>query len=186
MKNIICIILLFSIAKSSAQTLSAKMIAPNEVELTITNPNQEWFFMPNNRDRAEFVYYSLNNTKTSKYELAYDLLDESGNLLDVCIETINLTLKQPVKVINVNDDNYRGLLTGQFNSEDTIVYTYQLGDIFSTLCKSAKDKDVYIRFVLVHEEINKLEDFKDYKHYFRDNTFFNGQLYSKKIPLKIK
>lgn len=172
MKNIICIILLFSIAKSSAQTLSAKMIAPNEVELTITNSNQEWFFMPyinyNTIDQGYFLF-----GKKSVYALYYKLYVDDKE--SACSSIIDFVYSKPTRFDKVG--------SGYYDFGEIIQQRYKIN--FSSCEKEElKNENIYIQFVLEQNKIEKMKLFKaDFKH--RDNIF-NGQLYSKKIPLRIK
>lgn len=145
----------------------------NTFEVSIFNPDNLWFFMPTENEKLP--YYSLNNTKSSQYELFYLLLDKSGN--EVCVYVTNISfLPHTINVYDVVG------FCGQIIRENKIVYTYQLNEKIS--CEDGLS-EVYIRFVLVQKNIDKLQDLKRWRKFLNQEKIFNGELYSNKIPIKL-
>lgn len=129
------------------------------------------------KSNEKLPYYSLNNTQFSQYELFYYLLDESDN--EICVYVTNISLSpHTINVIDVNTG-----LSGQFNREENITYTYQLGNNIS--CED-KLSEIYIRFVLVQKNVDKIKDLKRWRKFLNKEKVFNGELYSNKIPLKLR
>src|SRR5690606_32581371 len=169
-KLFIFIVLLINVNLYS-QKMKVTQVSEDIFEINITNPDNLWFFMPTENEKLP--YYSLNNTQSSQYELGYELTDKEGSQVCVIVESYR---SSPISVFDVG-------FSGQFNREENITYTYQLGNNIS--CED-KLSEIYIRFVLVQKSIDKIKDLKRWRKFLNKEKVFNGELYSNKIPLKLR
>lgn len=157
-----------------SQQMNVTQVSEDMFEINITNPDNLWFFMPTENEKLP--YYSLNNTKSSQYELSYELTDKEGK--QVCLYVTNISyLPHTINVYDVVG------FCGQIIRENKIVYTYQLNEKIS--CEDGLS-EVYIRFVLVQKNIDKIRDLKRWRKFLNQGGIFNGELYSNKILLKLK
>lgn len=170
-KLFIFIVLLINVNLYS-QKMKVTQVSEDIFEINITNPDNLWFFMPTENEKLP--YYSLNNTQSSQYELGYELTDKGGSQVCVIVESVRNT--NPINVFDVG-------FCGQFNREKNFFYTYQLNE--KIICEDGLS-EVYIRFVLVQKNIDKLQDLKRWRKFLNQGKVFNGELYSNKILLKLE
>ncbi|WP_277631739.1 hypothetical protein [Avrilella dinanensis] len=170
--SLVVTLIIFSTNIGNAQTLSAKMISFNEVELEIINPNRQWFFMPYT-DNALDYYMLLSNKKNTTYLLFYIIYE--GNEESEC----NMIIGEP----HYYREKFDKIGSGYFTFEKEIKKRYKI-HYRDCEYKELKKENMFIQFVIVQKNIHNISYFKNE---LKDkNNIFSGELYSNKIPLKLK